>query len=123
MFINSNKNGTVTGAPNSCSYADIAVVSLNQVITEKKEQQFRKCFILLGIETIVKYCGMTHKKLQELYNSLNTLNPDLKFTMEIGNQSICFLDLRISVDENKLIIIICYLLFPLFRFDLYLTLQ
>ena len=78
---------------------------------------------MLGIETIVKYCGMTHKKLQELYNSLNTLNPDLKFTMEIGNQSICFLDLRISVDENKLIIIICYLLFPLFRFDLYLTLQ
>ena len=44
----------------------------------------------------------TDEKLQELYSFINTLNPDLKFTMEIGNQSICFLDLRISIAENKL---------------------
>ena len=34
----------------------------------------------------------TDEKIKELYNFIDTLNPDLKFTMEIGNQSICFLD-------------------------------
>ena len=44
----------------------------------------------------------TDEKLLELYNFINTLNVDLKFFMEIGNQSICLLDLRISVVGNKL---------------------
>ena len=44
----------------------------------------------------------TDEKIKELYNFIDTLNPDLKFTMEIGNQSICFLDLRISIVGNKL---------------------
>ena len=29
----------------------------------------------------------TEENLQQLYIFINTLNPDLKFTMEIGNQS------------------------------------
>ena len=44
----------------------------------------------------------TDEKPLELYNLINTLNPDLKFTMGIANQSICFLDLRISIAGNKL---------------------
>ena len=32
-----------------------------------------------------------------------TLNPDPRFAMEIGNQSICFSDSRISIARNKLI--------------------
>ena len=44
----------------------------------------------------------TDEKLQELYKFINTLNPDLKFSIKIGNHSICFLDLKISIVGNKL---------------------
>ena len=37
----------------------------------------------------------TDEKLKELYYFINKLNPNFNFTMEIGNQSICFLDLGI----------------------------
>ena len=33
---------------------------------------------------------------------LNTLNEKLKFMMEIGGNSICFLDLKISLQNNRL---------------------
>ena len=42
------------------------------------------------------------EKLPELYSYINTLNRDLKFTVEIGNQSISFLDLRVLIVGNKL---------------------
>ena len=33
---------------------------------------------------------------------MNSLNNDLKFTMEIGGKEICFLDVKITIVENKL---------------------
>ena len=33
---------------------------------------------------------------------MNSLNDDLKFTMEVGNKSLCFLDLKISISETSL---------------------
>ena len=44
----------------------------------------------------------TLEKLQELFEFVNTLNLDLKFTMEIGDKTICFLDLQISIVGKKL---------------------
>ena len=49
MLANENllqTNGTATGAPNSCSYADIGVVSIDQAITKQKETAFPEilCF-------------------------------------------------------------------------------
>ena len=43
MFANENllqTNEIATGAPNFCSYADIAVASLDQAKMEKKERAF-----------------------------------------------------------------------------------
>ena len=40
--------------------------------------------------------------LESFYNFLNSLNPDLKFTVEVGGKSICFLDLRISIINGQL---------------------
>ena len=43
IYANENSlqtNGTVTGAPNTCSYADIAVGSIDQAIMEQKETAF-----------------------------------------------------------------------------------
>ena len=96
-------NGTATGAPNSSSYADVAVASLDQAVTEQKKTAFPE-ILYFG-----RYRGDClviwddrDDKLQELYSFINRLNPDFKFTMEIGNHSICFFDLRISIAENKL---------------------
>ena len=47
---------------------------------------------MVDIETIVSY-----------YSFIITLNSDPRFAMEIGNQSICFSDSRISIAGNKLI--------------------
>ena len=96
-------NGTATGAPNSCSYADIAVASIDQAVMEQKETAFPKIlyFGRYRDDCLVLWDG-TDEKLKEQYSFINTINPDLKFTMEIGNQSICFSDLRISIVGNKL---------------------
>ena len=96
------------GAPNSCSYADIVVASIDQAIVEEKEIVFPE-IIYFGryrCDCLVLWDG-TDKKLQELYNFINTLNPDLTFTMKIGNQSLCFLDLRISIAESNLTTTVC----------------
>ena len=96
-------NGAATCAPNSCSYADIAVATTDQAIMEQKETAFPE---ILYFGRYRDYCLVlwddTYEKLQELYSFINTINLDLKFTIEIGNPSICFLDLRISIVENKL---------------------
>ena len=76
-------NGRATGAPNSCSYA---VASIDQAIMEQKETAFPKIldFGWYRNDCLVLWDG-TDDKLQELYNFINTLHPDLQFTMEIGN--------------------------------------
>ena len=103
VFANENllkTNGTAIGASSSCSYPDMAAPSIDQTVMEQKETAFPETlyFGRYRDDCLVLRDG-TDEKLQELYNSLN---PDLKFTMEIGNQSICFLDLRISIVGNKL---------------------
>ena len=37
-------NGTATGAPNSCSYSDIAISHLDKTFNEKRAIQFQECF-------------------------------------------------------------------------------
>ena len=106
MFENENllqTNGTANGAQNSCSYAYVTVASIDQAIMEQKETEFPEILYFGGYreDCLVLWDG-TDEKLQQLYNFITTLIPDLKFTMEIGNQSKCFLDLRISLLGNKL---------------------
>jgi len=96
-------NGTATGAPNSCSYADMAMASVDDAIFEKMGSTFKEllyygryrddCFSL--------WCG-SKEKLNELFNFINSLNDDLKFTMEIGDDQLCFLDLKITLSNNNL---------------------
>ena len=96
-------NGKATGAPCYCSFADIAVASINQAIVKQKETSFLEILYLdwHRDNCLILWDGIDEKR-QELYNFINTINPDLKFTLEIGNQSISFLDLRISIVGNKL---------------------
>ena len=43
------------------------------------------------------------ERLNNFHKFLNSLDEDLKFTMEIAKGSLCFLDLKISIVNNKLV--------------------
>ena len=93
-------NGTATGAPNSCSYADLAVSPIDDAILKSKNKHLHyygryrdDCFTV--------WTG-TEEELNEFFEFINTLSPDLKFTMEVGRNVLCFLDLKISIVDGKL---------------------
>ena len=94
---------TATGAPNLCSYGDIAVASIDNAVLDQKE----KCFDdLVYFERYKDNCFLLWKgtagKLESFYNFLNSLNPDLKSTMEVSVKSNCFLDLKTSIVIGQL---------------------
>ena len=96
-------NGTATGAPNSCSYAEIAVASIDNAVLDQKATCFDDLvyFGRYRYDYFSLWKG-TMEKLESLYNFLNSLNPDLKFTMEVGGKGICFLGLKISIADGQL---------------------
>ena len=97
-------NDTATGAPNSCSYSDIAISHLDKIINIKELHNFKNAFILVDgryrDDCLVLWCRDI-EKLNNFHKMLNTLDEKLKVTMEIGG-NICFLDLKISIKNNRL---------------------
>ena len=96
-------NGTATGAPNSCSYSDIAINRIDRLIEQEQANNFKELFFFgrYRDDCFVLWNG-SKDRLDEFFSFLNVLDCDLKFTMEIGNDHLCFLDLKISVSSNKL---------------------
>ena len=86
-------NGTTTVGPNSCSYADIAIDSLDFL---------EIVYFGRHIDDYLVRQDATDKKPNELYSFIIRLNPDLKYTMEIVSHYKCVLDFRISIFGNKL---------------------
>ena len=96
-------NGTATGAPNSCSYADIAMSSIDDSIFKKMESTYSELLYYgrYRDDCLSLWCGSI-EKLNELHAYINSLSDDLKFTMEIGYNELCFLDLKITLKDNHL---------------------
>ena len=84
-------NATATGAPNSCSYSDLAIHrldKLNERINNFGELFFHgryreECFVIRN---------GSKEKLNSFHQFLNSLGEDLKFTMEIVKGSLYFLE-------------------------------
>ena len=96
-------NGTATGSPNSCSYSDLAIYPLDKKILSAKQTEFSELYYFgryredcFGIWTDIG--GKLHKFLE----FLNNFDSKLQFTMEIGYDTLCFLDLKISVLDGQL---------------------
>ena len=87
-------NDTATGAPNSCSYADIAA-SIDKAVIEKMESTYPELMFFgqYRDDSLSVWCVET---LQEFFNFMNSLNDELQFTMEIGNNEFAFLTLKSS---------------------------
>ena len=97
-------NGTVTGAPNSCSYADIAVSSVDDAVFDKMTSTYPEMlyFGMYRDDCLALWHG-TEEKLDGFFTFLNTLNTDLKFTMEKGGKKLCFLDLEITLTSENVL--------------------
>ena len=55
-------NGTATSAPNSCSYSDIAINRLDQLIEQEQANNFKEHpFSVEASETVLLFCGMVVK--------------------------------------------------------------
>ena len=97
-------NGTATGAPNSCSYSDLAIYRLDELIKNEKINNFHELFFYgrYRDDCYVIWVGCD-ERINEFHQFLNSLDEDLKFTIEIAKDYLCFLDLGISIVNNKLV--------------------
>ena len=64
MFENENLLQTWTGAPNSCSYADVTAASIDQAIMKQKETEFHEILFFgwYREDCLVLYYGMAQMK-------------------------------------------------------------
>ena len=91
------------GPKNSCSYADIVAEEIDkQVLRSQSIYPELKCWFRFRDDTIVLWRG-TVERLQAFFQELNTFDAHLQFTMEIGGRSLHFLDLLITIVDNKLV--------------------
>ena len=97
-------NGTAIGAPNSCSYADLAVSPIGEKVLSASENTFREIlyFGLYRDDGLTLWAG-SMERLCQFRDYLNSLDPNLKFKVTVGeNDELTFLDLRIILKNNKL---------------------
>ena len=78
-------NGTATGAPNSCSYADLATVHIDEKVEIAQRRKFTelKLFKKYRDDVFSVWIGEP-KRLDEFLIFLNGIDKNLKFTMDVG---------------------------------------
>jgi len=96
-------NGTAMGAANSCSYADIAIEEIDTVVLSSRQSDFSeiKFFGRFRDDCFSIWQGSINR-LHEFLDLLNSICSSINFTMEIGYDKLCFLDVEISKVNNKL---------------------
>ena len=84
-------NGTVTGAPNTCSYADLALFNVDKNVLQAKRNAYQE----MGY--FGRYCHDNLKlltgpleKLELFLTFLNSIDSNLQFTIEVGENELRF---------------------------------
>ena len=91
------------GAANSCSYSDIAIEKIDHIVIASKSTSFTELhfFGRYRDDCFALWTGSL-QRLNEFLQSLNSINSGIQFTIEIGNESLCFLDLKITLNNGNL---------------------
>ena len=90
------------GPKNSCSYADVVAENIDvQVLAACSVYLELRCWYRFRDDTFVLWRG-TVEQLQAFFHLLNTFDSCLQFTMDIGGRNLHFLDLEITLLDNKL---------------------
>ena len=76
---------------------------LDKIINGKRATQFEECFYFgrYRDDCFILWCRDT-EKLNDFNKMWNILDEKLKFTIESRGNSICFPDLKISIQNNRL---------------------
>ena len=84
-------NGTVTGAPNTCSYADLALFNVDKNVLQAKRNAYQE----MGY--FGRYCHDNLElltgpleKLELFLTFLNSIDSNLQFTIEVGENELRF---------------------------------
>ena len=82
------ENGTATGAPNSCSYSDLAIVPIDEQINSARMSSYKELFLYgrYRDDCLALWAG-DESRLRDFVEFMNSLDEKLKFTMEIGGNS------------------------------------
>ena len=98
------RNGTATEVSNFCSFSDLAIHRLDKLINNERINNFGELFFYgrYRDDCFVIWNG-SKERLNNFHQFLNSLDEDLKFTIEIAKGSLCFLDLKISIVDYKLV--------------------
>ena len=98
------KSGTAMGPHHACSYADAAVDKAIDRKVMSDENPWRSKMRLWGRfrDDIFGIWTCTAAELHLFNDWLNRLQPKLKFTMESSQDSVVFLDLKVSVVNRKI---------------------
>ena len=95
-------NGTAMGPKNSCSYADIVAEHVDRRVLESKTSYPElMSWFRFRDDTFALWRG-TVLRLNEFFELLNSFDANLQFTMDVGGSSLHFLDLLISISNNRL---------------------
>ena len=90
------------GPKNSCSYADIVAEAIDKkVLASRIIFPELKCWFRFRDDTMVLWRGSV-ERLQAFFKALNEYDSHLRFTMEVGGRSLHFLDLLLTVVNNRL---------------------
>ena len=78
-------DGTAMGAPNSCSYADLATAPIDDMVYEAQKDTFPEIFVYYKFRDDVfnLWAGDVYR-IDDFLDFLNSLDDTIKFTLEIG---------------------------------------
>ena len=101
-------NGTATGAPNSCSYADLALYPIDKAILDAKATNFNQlCYFGRFRDDCFGIWSGTYDEVNVFVDFVNSLDENLVFKIEpeillSDGTSVTFLDLKITIVNNQL---------------------
>lgn len=73
----------------------------NRVLNSRDKYPELCCWFRFRDDTFVLWRG-SEERLQEFFQVLNTFDPNLQFTIDVGKRSLHFLDLHITIVNNRL---------------------
>ena len=90
-------NGTATGVPNFCSYADSVVFNIDKNVLQAKRNTYQEMryFGRYRDDYLALWTGPL-EKLELFPMFLNSIDSNLQFTIEVDRNELCFLDLKLT---------------------------